>query len=137
MNRNINNFFDKNVNHGCFLLQRAIKSALERLGLEFGEAEQKAINIVKERIFDCFELYLKFQLTNFELYINDQTSSGKGTDKYIKWDVRTIQEGRDVYIKMITESPKEDYIGRKLCIEDINELSKREFEEKDFDVLMM
>lgn len=118
-----NKFLDKNINYGFWLLKKEMKEKINEKGFEFGDSDQKALNRAKE-FFLCGIEHLFFTLKDkvFELTLKD----GCGC-----WEIESTQ---DVLTSVVVLSDYSKQLKFKIAVDDVTQLTEKEFEENDFEV---
>ena len=124
----------KNIELGGSILEKKIRQELELRSWEFGESEQKALNRAKELLLDCYNVVKVLSKPLCDMYIDDYISIS--TQPGFCWRMHARLEGVNTLIR-IGLSEKKYMCANfyyEIWVDNIKDLSKREFEEKDFEL---
>ena len=124
----------KNIELGCSILEKKMKQELELRSWEFGESEQKALNRAKELLLDCYNVVKVLSKPLCDMYIDDSVSSS--IEPGFCWKLHARLEGVNTLIRLGLAEKTEMFAHfyYKIWVDNIKDLSKREFEEKDFEL---
>lgn len=124
----------KNIELGCSILEKKMKQELKLRDWEFGESEQKALNRAKELLLDCYNVVIALSRPLCDMYIDDHISIS--TQPGFCWRMHARLEGVNTLIRLGLSEKKYMCANfyHEIWVDNIKELSEKEFEEKDFEL---
>lgn len=124
----------KNIELGCSVLKKKIEKELKFRGWEFGESEQNALNHTKGLLLDCYIFVNAQSRPLYEMDIDDYVSIS--TQPGFCWRMHARLKGVNTLIRIGISEKKHKCANfyHEICVDNIKELSEKDFKEKDFEL---